>query len=102
MSVKKQFLKSKPVCKCTFSLPKDAVKNAQSVTLVGEFNNWDPAAQPLKRLKSGEYKVQISLPAGERFQYKYLIDGQRWENDWQADDYEYVPEIGADNSVVQL
>ena len=34
-----------------------------------------------------------------RRQYRYLLDGARWENDWQADKY-LRNEYGGDNSVV--
>ena len=41
MAIKKQFLKSKPVCKVSFKLnAKDAI-GAKTVQIVGEFNNWD-------------------------------------------------------------
>ena len=38
MSVKKQFIKTKPVCKVTFTI--DA-KDATSASVVGDFNNWN-------------------------------------------------------------
>ena len=38
MAIKKQFLKSKPVCKVTFSLP---AEEAKKVSVVGSFNEWN-------------------------------------------------------------
>ena len=38
MSIKKQFVKTKPVCKVTFSV---AAKEANAASVVGDFNNWD-------------------------------------------------------------
>jgi len=39
------------------------------------------------------------LSAGREYQFRYLVDGQDWYNDWQAD--KYVPNnFGGDNSVV--
>ena len=38
MSVQKQYLKTKSVCKVTFNLPKDVARSAGSVYLVGDFN----------------------------------------------------------------
>ena len=54
MSLKKQYLKSKPVCKVTFSMNKEAVSGAGKVDLLGEFNNWN-TAEPvkMKMLKNG-------------------------------------------------
>ena len=99
MSIKKQYLKSKPICKVTLSLPKAAAVEAESVTLVGEFNEWDRQSLPMKKLKSGDFKTTINLPVGNEYEFRYLIDGKRWENDWAAD--KYVPNaFSAENSVV--
>ncbi|MDX1340765.1 isoamylase early set domain-containing protein [Reinekea sp. G2M2-21] len=100
MAIKKKFLKSKPVCKCTFTLPKDAAPDAEKVTLVGDFNDWAPEKHVLKKLKSGEFKIDLDLETGKSYQYRFLIDDETWENDWQADDYIPVPEFSTDNSVV--
>ena len=47
MSIKKKFLKSKSLCKVTFSVSKELVSSAESIHVVGEFNDWDPASTPL-------------------------------------------------------
>ncbi|HQP32413.1 MAG TPA: isoamylase early set domain-containing protein [Deltaproteobacteria bacterium] len=102
MSLKKQYLKSKSQCKVTFSLPKEAVGGAKQVTLVGDFNDWDTTATPMKKQKDGGVSVTLSLDLGREYQFRYLIDGTRWENDWCAE--KYVPSAlgGADNSVLVL
>lgn len=102
MSIKKRYLKSKPVCKCTFVLPKDAAPKAESVALVGDFNGWSPESTPMKRLKSGDFKLVMELTTGQQYQYRYLIDGEVWENDWEADAYAPVPELAVENSVISL
>jgi len=55
MAIKKQFLKSKPVCKVTFSIQ---AENAENVAVVGSFNDWSETATPLKKLKNGTSKKQ--------------------------------------------
>lgn len=102
MSIKKRYLKSKPICKCTFTLPKDAAPKAESVTLVGDFNNWSRESTPMKRLKTGDFKLEMDLEAGQQYQYRYLIDGKVWENDWEADGYVPVPELAVENSIVRV
>lgn len=99
--IKKQFLKSKPVCKATFMLPLEAAPEAKVVALVGEFNDWDKdKAIPLKKQKKdGVYKVSMNLETGKTYEFRYLIDGETWENDWAADDYVPTP-FGQENSVV--
>ena len=102
MAVAKQFLKSKPVAKVTFDLPAAAVTGAKGVSLVGDFNDWDVAAQPLKKQKDGSFKAVVELPVGAEYQYRFVIDGQTWENDWDADKYVASPVSAEENSVVVL
>ncbi len=100
MSLKKRFLKGRPVCKVTFNIPQEAVDEAQTVHVVGEFNNWDVYATPMKRLKDGSFTVTVDLDQGVEYQFRYLIDETIWENDWNAD--KYVPSHygNCENSVV--
>ena len=98
MPIKKQQLKTKPVCKATFKISKEAAQGAQTAQLAGEFNDWDIQATPMKRNKDGSFTVTVNLESGKEYQFRYLLDGERWENDWEAD--KYVPAGGHDNSVV--
>jgi len=100
--MKKQYLKTKDVCKVTFRLPADAAHTASEVTLVGDFNDWDRISLPMKRLRNGEHTLTVDLQPGREYHYRYLIDGTRWENDWNADRYERTPYGDADNSVVAV
>jgi 1,4-alpha-glucan branching enzyme len=95
--LKKEFLKSKPVCKVTFTLP-EAIK-AETAHLVGDFNNWNETDTPMKKLKSGRFTVSLDLEKGREFQFRYLVNAAEWHNDWHAD--KYVPNpFSGDNSVV--
>ena len=100
--IKKQFLKTKPEANVTFNLPKEAASEAKKVALVGDFNDWDTTATEMKKLKTGAFKATIKLETGKEYQFRYLIDGETWENDWEAD--KYVPNNLSfeDNSVVEL
>jgi len=95
--LKKRFIKSRKSCKVTFQLPKDI--EAKSAALVGEFNDWDPAANPLKKVK-GVWKTTVELDQDQAYQYRYLVNDAEWYNDWEADDY--APNfIDGENSVVK-
>lgn len=88
MSIKKQFLKSKPVCKVTFSLSGEEVAAAEKVQLVGDFIGWNvKEAIDLKKFKNGTFKTTLDLDTAKEYQFKYLIDEERWENDGEADKY---------------
>ena len=96
--IKKQFLKSKPVCKATFTLPAEAAPEAKTVEILGDFNNWKAGGE-MKKQKNGIFKAIVELEAGKEYQFRYLIDGETWENDWEADKYVSTP-YGTENSVV--
>ena len=100
MSFKKQYLKSKPVCKVTFRVPKESARDARTIHLVGEFNQWDIHATPMRHLKNGDFTATLDLEIGTEYQFRYLFDETYWENDWEAD--KYVPTLYGDceNSVV--
>ncbi|GAB2779353.1 hypothetical protein GCM10027275_23620 [Rhabdobacter roseus] len=103
MALTKQYLKSKPICKVTFTLPAEAAAEATKVSLVGDFNDWNPEdAAPLKKQKDGSYKATLELEPGKEYQFRYILDGEKWTNDWEAD--KYVPSGVAleDNSVVVI
>ena len=99
--IEKKYAKDRSVCKVTFTLPKEAAFEAQSVCLMGEFNNWAQDAHPLKQLKSGDFAVTVELEPGRSYRFRYIIDGWKYENDWGADRYEPNP-YGGEDSVVDV
>ena len=100
MSIKKQFLKRKPVCKVTFRIPEEIGNSAKTAHVVGEFNNWDFSATPMKKLKTGEFTATLDLEKGKEYQFRYLLDQKNWENDMGADKFEPTPFGDSDNSVL--
>ncbi len=102
MALKKQFLKTKPECKVTFEISKEAAAGAKTILLVGDFNDWDEAGIALKKGKGGAFSISMNLETEKQYQFRYLFDGERWENDWDADAYATSPFPGIENSVVIL
>ena len=102
MAFKKQYLKSKAMCKVTFKLSKEQAHDAYLVRLVGDFNQWDLLSSPMKKLKNGDFTTTVSLAKDSMYQFRYLLDDNAWENDWEADAYIPSPVSYADNSVVQV
>ena len=100
MSIRKRYLKSKPLGKVTFKLSKEAAQKAKKVYIVGEFNDWDTSANPMKRLKNGDFSVTLELEKGREYHFRYLLDGKIWENDWEADKYVRSNYGNCENSVV--
>lgn len=100
--IKKQFLKTKPVCKVTFSVPAEAAPEAKEVKLVGEFSEWTKSPIEMKKLKDGSFSTSVKLDIGKEYEFRYVIDGERWENDWEADAYRPNAVTFEENSVVSL
>lgn len=98
MSVKKQFIKTKPVCKITFSV---ADKDAKEVAVVGDFNNWNPKEGALSQLKNGTFKGVFELAKDTSYEFKYLVDGN-FLNEPEADSYKWNDFAGSENSVLNL
>ena len=81
----------------TFTLPAEV--QAGSVMLCGEFNEWSAGTTRLEQGSDGSWRATVALEPGRSYRYRYLLDGQRWENGWQADGY--VPNsYGSEDSVV--
>lgn len=69
----------------TFELP--SALWSERANLVGDFNGWDTAATPMTRSRTNEnWRVTIKLAGGQRYRFRYLLDGEEWLNDWHADD----------------
>ena len=100
MSLDKKYLKSRPVCKVKFVAPSPLAESAKKVFLAGDFNGWDYSATPLRKQKNGELAATLELETGSEYQYRYVIDGERWVNDYEADKYVPSNVCHEENSVV--
>ena len=98
MSIKKQVIKTKPVCKVTFSVE---AKEAKEASVVGDFNNWNPAEGTLSKLKNGTFKGVFDLAKDASYEFKYLIDGA-YVNESEADSYKWNEFSGSENSVLTV
>ncbi|CAB4540651.1 unannotated protein [freshwater metagenome] len=67
--------------KVTFALPSDEV--AGNVSVLGDFNGWDPTAHPLKKRSNGTRSAVVELPPGE-YRFKYRTDAGEWFCDPQV------------------
>lgn len=60
----------------TFVLPADAP--AGPVSVVGNFNDWNPFAHPLRRRANGTRSAAVTVPSGTTLHFRYLGDGGVW------------------------
>jgi len=56
------------------------------LAVVGDFNNWDPGANPMEH-HDGAYTTTVALDPG-RYRFRYLSEDGAWFNDEAADAYE--------------
>jgi len=54
---------------------------ATRVSVAGDFNGWSQITTPLKCNGSGLWSTEIVVPNTGRFEYKFIVDGQRWIED---------------------
>jgi len=95
--IRKSYNRAGSNCLVTFTVPREV--EARVVHLCGEFNEWDATELPLTRRKDGRFSRSVSLKAGRTYRFRYLLDEQRWENDWAADAYAPNP-FGTEDSVL--
>jgi 1,4-alpha-glucan branching enzyme len=69
--------------KVTFALPVDVAD--QPISVVGEFNGWDPFAHPLKRRSNGTRSVSVELEPARSYRFKYLAADGSWLTDPDAE-----------------
>jgi 1,4-alpha-glucan branching enzyme len=100
MSIKKQYLKTKPYCKVTFRLDKKRAGSARHVAVAGDFNSWKTNHTLMKSLKSGDFTATVNLPKGREYQYRFVIDDNHWVTDEGADNYTYCDYANVRNAVV--
>ncbi len=95
MSINKKALKSNKY-KVSFKIDANEAKDFSNASLVGDFNNWDPSKDVMRKLKKdGSFSIQKTLEAGKEYQFKYVLDGNNWSNDPNAD--KFVPTEYADS-----
>lgn len=66
----------------TFTLP--AGEPAGPVSVVGDFNDWDPYAHPLRKRANGVRSAVVTVPAGTTLHFRYLAEGGVWFDDETA------------------
>lgn len=66
----------------TFALPADDPGGAVSV--VGDFNGWNPFAHPLRRRSNGTRSATVTVRTGSTLRFRYLAEGGMWFDDESA------------------
>ena len=75
--------------KVTFSLAADG----PPTSVVGDFNDWDPLAHPMRRRANGTRSVAVEVPIGSTLRFRYLADGGAWINEPEAHAHDGVDDV---------
>lgn len=70
--------------KVTFAVPDDGLP----VSVVADFNEWNPAKHPLRKRANGTRSVAVTLPEGTVARFRYLRDAGHFFDDPEGDAYE--------------
>ena len=100
MSLKKTYSADGKKCTVVFSVNVNAAAGAEKIYLVGDFNSWDETSIPMKKGPDGSFSVKKQLDTNKEYQFRYLLDGKSWINDWKADKYVRSEFANDDNSCV--
>ena len=91
----KRSFKTKNEIEVTFEVDRPGASTAEWVS---ESTDWEPVQ--MKRVKrTGPFRLRVRLPKDHHVQFRYLFDGEHWDNDEGADDY-WPTDQGVHNSVI--
>jgi len=103
MALSKSYSQDKKVCRITFILPKEICENFKEISILGDFNNWDPHQNKFSNKNSdGSSSIELILDTGKEYQFRYLCDGVIWLNEPEADGESLTHFGSAKNSVIKL
>ena len=69
------------------------------ISVVGDFNDWDPTSHKLVKRNNGTRSVALTLEPGRRYAFRYYTADGHWFNDEAADAYE-ASEHDSDNCIL--
>jgi hypothetical protein len=98
--ITKSYSKTGRACRVTFKIPAGQAE-AQSIAVLGEFNGWNADAHPMEKRKDGSWSASVTMECGRPYRFRYLLDGNHWINDPEADSA-VVNQFGSEDSVVAV
>ncbi len=81
--IRKQQLDEQNV-KLTFAIP----DSGRPVSVVADFNEWNPSIHPLRKRANGTRSVAVTLPAGTTARFRYLSEGGVFFDDPEGEAFE--------------
>lgn len=101
MSIRNFFYPKKGVYRVFFTLPESLRDHVKKVSIVGDFNDWHPDKHPMKKTENGKIEFTLEIPGGKDYQFRYLLNSYKCENDMDADELVPTPFPDVFNSVIR-
>jgi 1,4-alpha-glucan branching enzyme len=103
MAIEKKYSSDKKICHLKFLLPKEINKNFNEISVVGDFNNWDPHKNKMTHTEpDGSISLVLDLESGKEYHFKYLCDNEVWLIEPDADKQVQTHYGDSQNSVLVL
>jgi hypothetical protein len=99
--IEREYSKDMKSCLIKFHVPKEIALDANSIAVAGTFNDWNQESHQLEKQKNGDFKLDLVLESDREYEFRYIIDGTRWENAHNADRYYWSDYSNCDNSVLE-
>jgi 1,4-alpha-glucan branching enzyme len=81
--LKREPIKSSDQVKVTFVIPHDPAQ--PRVSVVGDFNGWDPDANPLVKRANNTRSASVTLAPGKHYAFRYYSANGTWFDEEGAD-----------------
>lgn len=81
--LKREPIKQSDQVKVTFIIPHDPAQ--PRVSVVGDFNGWDPSVTPLIKRANNTRSASVVLDPGQHYMFRYYSADGKWFNDEGAD-----------------
>jgi len=69
-----------PASMVTFTVNMQNKEVTDGVFIAGSFQGWNPGATPMTLMEDAYYSVTVIIPVGHSIQYKFVNNGNEWEN----------------------
>lgn len=96
--VKRKSISGSSNVKVTFALRDDDPRLPASV--VGDFNGWNPDANPMRPRRNGTWSAVVTLQKGREVVFRYRSSTGEWFNDSSADGFR-PNEFASEDCVIQ-
>jgi 1,4-alpha-glucan branching enzyme len=99
--IEREYSKDMKSCKVKFVVPREIASDANSIAVAGTFNDWNQQSHQLEKQENGDFRLDMVLEPDRDYEFRFVVDGERWGNAHNADKYYWSDYSNCDNSVIE-